>query len=259
MYRSPIASVAAGALLAALAIAGCRPGGQVKGPSKRAPQTPLAPEAKPAKKVPPPPAVRPADVAESVIRLRPDFTFQEFVGGRQFFLRRHTIEAGPTPPKPELLGDSVSVRTAGELLFFEIVTVLDPGLRTERLATPEEREYALQVLEQDWLARNLEDHLAFHRNALRREKERGAALLDPRLSFSERALADLREERFALDADLASSRETAGYQAPPGRLEFLQKRIAHLDRRIAEETANLEVLKIERYLRDTRLERSTRR
>ena len=66
---------------------------------------------------------------------------------------------------------------------------------------------------------------------------------------AEDAVKELEDHLATLEADLVSSTRTAGYQAPAGHVEFLQREIASTQGQLAETKARLETL---RYLQQSR-------
>ncbi|MBI2930008.1 MAG: hypothetical protein HYY16_00025 [Planctomycetes bacterium] len=228
------------ALALTAAIAGCGPPRYVE------------PSPEPVEPLPRPP--------EIVLRVPPEFRFVDYPTGKEFLFRRYTART-PTDTVDEafLSGsrtDITEVRERGEIRL-EVVTVIDPAGGGERVATETERAYALGILQEEWVQRGRGELLAYHRDVAERERRMRADLLDERIHYLERAIADSGEERFALQADLESSRETSGYAAPEGHLEWLEREIARHDASLEEMTAACEMLKYERRLRNGRMLRSS--
>jgi hypothetical protein len=208
----------------------------------------------------PQPIELPPEPPATVLRVPPDFTFREYSTGKQYFFRRYSATARSEAVRPDRLGRNASSITTlqehGDVRL-EVVTVIDAEGREERLATEQERAYALGVLQEDWVRRGQEEMLAYHRDVLERDRRMRADLLDERIQYTERAIADLKEKRLNLQADWVSSRETAGYKAPDGHLDWLDKEMKRTDARLLEENALLSMLRYERQLRNSRLSRSS--
>jgi len=180
----------------------------------------------------PTPVERPAPPPERILRIAPDFRFKEPESGKTYFYR----------------GYAEKLPNGGEFKH-EIITVLEPKGEYERDATEQERAYAMDVLEKDWRNKGLEEQIQYHKNVARMGRERRDSLVDTKIAFSEQAVKHLEEHLVALEADLVSSTRTAGYQAPAGHLEFLQREIAETQGNLAETKARLEML---RYLQSSR-------
>jgi len=89
-------------------------------------------------------------------------------------------------------------------------------------------------------------------------RERQDSLLEYKISYSLRAIRHFEEEILELEADLKSSRKTAGYQAPAGRLEFLDREIAEKKLGMIEAKANLATYRFLQQERDRVYGRSSR-
>ncbi len=207
----------------------------------------------------PDPIELPPEPPKALMRVPPDFTFTDYETGKQYFFRRYTATDPTGTVRDDRLGrDQSQILTLRELgdLKLELVTVVEKG-DEERLATPDERSRALTVLQQDWVERGTHDLMMYHRDAYDRERRMRADLIDERLHYTTQAIAGLRDERFQLHADLVSSRETTGYKAPAGHLEWLEKQITVRDAWILEREALVQILKYQKYLRDGQLRRSS--
>lgn len=210
----------AAAALALAAISGCRP-------------TYHEPEPSPVSLPPLPP--------ERVLRKPPDFRFKDYTNGKTYFYR----------------GFSESMPEGGEFRL-EIVTVRDADADVERDANPEEREYALRVLEEDWLKKGMTEQIEYHRELARIGRERRDTLIEARIEYAEKAAAHIEEELTVLKADLEASTKTTGYRAPAGHVEFLQREVAAKQSALAEERAKLEMLRYALADRDRAYGRSSR-
>lgn len=210
----------AAAALALAALSGCRP-------------TYHEPEPTQVSLPPPPP--------ERILRKAPDFRFTDYTSGKTYFYR----------------GFSESLPDGGEFRH-EIITVRDADSDIERESNPEEREYALRILEEDWRRRGLNEQIEYHRELARIGRERRDTLIEARIEFAEKAAAHLEEELTVLKADLEASTKTQGYQAPAGRVEFLQREVAAKQSALAEERAKLESLRYALADRDRAYGRSSR-
>lgn len=180
----------------------------------------------------PTPVQRPAPPPERILRIAPDFRFKDPESGKTYFYRGY-----------------VEKLVSGGEFRHEIVTVLDSKTDIERDATEEERVYAMDVLEKDWRNKGLDEQIKYHQEVARRGRERRDSLIDTRIVNCEEAVKDLEEHLTNLEADLMASTRTAGYQAPAGHLEFLQREIASTQSQLAETKARLETL---RYLQASR-------
>lgn len=178
---------------------------------------------------------------ERVLRRAPDFRFTDYATGRVYSYRVYT----------EGQADGGELRQ-------EVVTALDPGATVERDATKEEHEYVLKALEEDWLRKGFDERLEHHRQLIRMARERQDSLLEYKISYSLRAIRHFEEEILELEADLKSSRKTAGYQAPAGRLEFLEREIAEKKAGMIESKANLATYRFLQQERDRVYGRSSR-
>ncbi len=183
----------------------------------------------------PRPVQVPVRPPERILRVPPEFTFQDYATGKQYYYRAYKDAE----------------------LEQEIVTVVGPGDSTERDASPEERDYALKVLVEDWTSKSLEQALERHRRMLEISRLRRDSRLDTKIELAQKAVAHLEEELFALQADKDSSTKTPGYQPPPGRLEFLERRLAEVKLSLYEEKARYDILVWSRATRDRDLLRST--
>jgi len=180
----------------------------------------------------PTPVQRPAPPPDRILRIPPDFRFSDPESGKTYFYRGY-VEKHPD----------------GSEFRHEIVTVRDAKADIERDATEEERAYAMDALEKDWRNKGLEEQILYHQEVARRGRERRDSLIDSRIVNAEDAVKELEDHLATLEADLVSSTRTAGYQAPAGHVEFLQREIASTQGQLAETKARLETL---RYLQQSR-------
>lgn len=210
----------AAAALALAALSGCRPTYHEPEPS----QVPLPP-------LPP----------ERILRKPPDFRFKDYTSGKTYFYR----------------GFSESLPDGGDFRH-EIITVRDADSDLEREADAQEREYALRILEEDWLHKGMTEQVEYHRELARIGRERRDSLIEARIEYAEKAAAHLEEELIVLKADLESSTKTQGYSAPAGHVEFLQREVAAKQATLAEERAKLESLRFLLADRDRAYGRSSR-
>jgi hypothetical protein len=181
----------------------------------------------------PTPVERPAPPPERILRRAPDFRFKEAASGKVYFYRGYS----------EKLPD-------GTVFKHEVITVQDPDGPFERGASPEERAYALGVLERDWQNKGLDEQLAYHEEVARRGRERRDSLIEDKIAFAEQAKEELEEHLLALEADLQSSTRTTGYKAPEGRVKFLQDEIRKCVEQRAELKARIETLRFLQADRD---------
>lgn len=202
----------------------------------------------------PKPIVRPPDPPETVLRIPADFRARDHQNGLEYLVRRYT--APSSPASADLIGESVVASAGAGEWYLDVVTVVDLRTKDERLATPEEHRTALELYAQHLRRAAAADALYLQR--WEADRARRESLIDARIALKERVLADLKEERFALHADVSSIRETPGYQAPAGRVSFLERQIALRDVEIAEHSAQIHLLKYQRHLRDARLQQSMR-
>jgi hypothetical protein len=186
----------------------------------------------------PTPVQRPLPLPERVLRIAPDFRFKDPETGKTYFYRGYSEK-----------------QAGGGEFRHEIVTVLDPQGDYERDADEQERAFTMDALERDWRGKGLEAKIRHQQELARVGRERRDSLIDSRIAFAEQAKEHLEDHLVALEADLVSSTRTAGYQAPAGHLEFLQREIATTQGELAEIRSRLEVL---RYLQAS-LERRTGR
>lgn len=189
----------------------------------------------------PSPIEAPVPPPERVLRRPPDFRFTDFPTRRVFSYRVYT----------EALPDG------GELKQ-EVVTVLDPGAAVEREATREEHDYVLAALEEDWLRKGFKERMEHHQELVRIARDRQKLMLEYKIAYAEKAIRHYEEEILVLEADLQASRKTAGYQAPPGRLEFLEREIAEKKAGMIETRASLATYRFLQQERDKAYGRSTR-
>ncbi|HKS16551.1 MAG TPA: hypothetical protein VJU16_04510 [Planctomycetota bacterium] len=189
----------------------------------------------------PTPVQRPAPPPERILRKAPDFRFKDPESGKTYFYRGY----GETLP-------------GGGEFRHEVITVLEPKAEYERDATDEERAYALRVMEEDWRNKGLDEQIRYHQELVRIGRDRRDSLVDTKITFAEQAVKHLEEHLTALEADLMSSTRTSGYQAPAGRVEFLQREIAITQGELAETRAKLEALKYMQASRDRAYGRSSK-
>ena len=189
----------------------------------------------------PTPVQRPAPPPERILRKAPDFRFKDPESGRTYFYR----------------GFAETLPGGGEFRH-EVVTVLDPKADVERDATDEERAYALQVMEEDWRNKGLDEQIRYHQELVRIGRERRDSLIDSKIVFAEQAVKHLGEHLIALEADLMSSTRTTGYTPPAGHLEFLKREIATTQGELAETKAKLESLRYLQASRDRAYGRTSR-
>jgi hypothetical protein len=212
------------AVFAILAVVGCK---YVERPTYR------EPDPKPVEVPSPPP--------ERILRRAPDFRFTDYESRKTFYDR----------------GYAESLPGGGEFRH-EVVTVRDPKGDIEREATNEERDYALNVLEQDWRNKGLEEQLRYHQELARIGKMRRDSMIDARIGYAEEAVKDLEERLVDLEADLQASTRTSGYTPPAGRVEFLTREIESNKQQHAELKARLETLRYLAAARDRAYGRSSR-
>ncbi len=208
----------------------------------------------------PDPIEKAPDAPLSLLRIAPDFRFRDFPTGKEYIFRRFTASMTSEAYRNDRLGgaEGTSITTiASSDMRLEVVTVIDPEQRDERLATAIEKDYALGVLQREWVDRRLDDALAFHRDAVVRERLVKADLIDERIYYHNRVIDDLKEEKFRFECDLVSIKTTENYKATDGRAEYLQDRITRHTVLIADRMAEVELLKIAKFQRDGRLERSS--
>lgn len=181
------------------------------------------------------PILAPPRPPERILRRPPEFTFTDFGNGNRYFYRTyHDAE-----------------------LQMELITVIRPGAQEEEPATPEEAAHAMKVLEDDWAAKDLQERIDYHRRVLERSRSRRDTLLDSKIAMCRKAVGHLEEERFTIEADITSSKQTPGYQPPAGRMEFLDRKLAEVKLALIEEKARLETYEYARALRDQEYKRST--
>lgn len=141
----------------------------------------------------------------------------------------------------------------------EFVLVLDheepPASRRLRLATAAEDARAWELFRAEWAARDDERRRRYFNERHAREQARRATALEQAIVYKEAERRDLEEQALALRSDLASRRETGAYAAGDEKLSLpdaaaVERRLAVVERRLAEATAELFLLRYRRALRD---------
>lgn len=185
----------------------------------------------------------PAPERERVFRKPADWTFRDYSQQKQYFLRVYE-----EPGFQEEIVTVVDLRTPARI---------EPIEGPERLATPEERDYALAVFDQDWLAKGLEEQLEHHRRLRRHEKERNATLLDPMIRLTQEAIAELEEKKFTVDAKIRARAEAGAEQEGEASTEFLQRESERIRFEILVKRSELKILEYKAWLRDQEIARAT--
>jgi hypothetical protein len=175
----------------------------------------------------PDPVERPLPPPERFLRLPVNYRFRDDASRKEFLLRMY---------KDADIEDNV-------------VTVIEEGSVTERLADEEEFAFAMERFVKTWIEKGEEEQLGHFRAAVERERRRSATLLDDLIRFKREAVARLAEELFLLNADFVSTKKT-GYRAPAGQAEFLQARMGRIETQLIAEQAELHLLESRRRLRD---------
>lgn len=153
---------------------------------------------------------------------------------------------------------------ADENINEEVVTVIDyakPGPeRDPRIATLEEYEYAMSLLQEMWKSQGPPDKLKYFNLRHSEQKARSATLLDQRIRFKEAALAQLTEEKEDLEADYESRKETGTFAAGDEKLSLapapaVEREIGIKRALIAETQVQIYILEYNRALRDAQYAR----
>lgn len=175
----------------------------------------------------PPLLESPTPPPERILRLPVNYRFRDAASGKEFFLRLY---------RDAEIEDNV-------------VTVIDADSLGERLAEPDEFDFAMEQFVRIWVDSGDEEQLDHERQLIRRERRRSATLLDDLIRYKLEATARLQLQVDEINADLASTRRT-GYPAPAGRTEFLNTRLASLETQLIGERAELRLLESRRRVRD---------
>jgi hypothetical protein len=178
-----------------------------------------------------------APFSERWVRRPPDFRLYDAAARKEYWL---------------YLYEAAGVRD-------EFVLVLDheepPASRRLRLATAAEDARAWELFRAEWAARGDERRLRYFNERHAREQARRATALEQAIVYKEAERRDLEEQALALRSDLASRRETGAYAAGDEKLSLpdaaaVERRLAGVERRLAEATAELFLLRYRRALRD---------
>jgi hypothetical protein len=191
--------------------------------------------------------------------------------------RVEPVELGPVPPDhvlrrpadfrlhdPHVRKEFFLFLYEDENGKYEIVTVINyalpEGVRTQRLATREEFDYAMALFEADWRARGDERKLRYFNERHREEMERRATLLDTQIVYKRAEVRDWEEQVHALESDRRSRKEHAAFASGDEKFPLpdeagLQRRLAHARRRHAVTEAQLFLLEYYRALRDAQYAR----
>ena len=140
----------------------------------------------------------------------------------------------------------------------EIVTVINyavpEGDRRPRLATRDEHDYAIAMFTEDWKARGQSEKLHYFNERYAQEVHRENTLLDEKITYKEREIRELDDQRVALDADVKSRQMTGSYQAGDEKFQLVeatvaQRELARTERALLLSQGQLLILQ---YLRDQR-------
>lgn len=145
-----------------------------------------------------------------------------------------------------------------EIISQDIVTVINHGLpsseRRPRLATREEHDHALRIFMEDWRARGQNEKIRYFNEKYSQEVSRMNTLLDEKIDFKSREVAELEDKRVSLDADAKSRQMTGAYQAGDDKQKLVegsvvQRELAKTERALLLAKGQLLILQ---YLRDQR-------
>ncbi len=116
---------------------------------------------------------------------------------------------------------------------------------------PDSAEYAraVQFFFASWHTLSPEKKAKYSRDLKEQELRRDATLLDQRIHYKKKAVAELKEEKYLLESDLRSG-VAAQVSVKPGRITFLQAEIEKRGRRIRIHEAQLKLLEFRRDLRN---------
>lgn len=139
------------------------------------------------------PLLLPPPPPELLLRKPADFRIRDVNVGKEFFLFFYEDEA----------------------LKEEVVAVINHALpeaqRTLRVATPEEHDYAIGLFLDHWRSQGDEEKFRYFKEAHEREIRRSATLIDQQIRLKEAEVQTLRGEKYELEADLKSRRDTGTF------------------------------------------------
>jgi hypothetical protein len=148
----------------------------------------------------------------------------------------------------------------------EVITVIDHGLpegeRRPRMASIAEHDHAMASFDQDWRLRRQDEKLRYFNEKVTHEDLRNRTLYDHQMTFKAHEIAQLDEQRIALDADLKSRTATGAYAAGDEKFKLVessvvQRELNAAERRLALARGQYLILEYLRRMRDARYARGT--
>ncbi|MHC4605306.1 MAG: hypothetical protein ACYTAF_00025 [Planctomycetota bacterium] len=117
----------------------------------------------------------------------------------------------------------------------------------ERLATPEEYEFARAKFEEQWLKKQLDEKMQYHRQMLRAERHRSASLIKQRIRLKKEAIAEIEDKKFEIDAEIRARKEL-GTDGDTEHMDFLEKQSDRYYFELTVRQAELEILNYKAWL-----------
>jgi len=154
---------------------------------------------------------------------------------------------------------------ADESIQEEVVTVINyaipEGSRTQRLATRDEQDYAMNLFFADWKSRGEEERIQFFNRRHAEEQYRKSTQIDDQIVHKQEEKKWWEVQVLNLDSDLKSRQSTSTFAggnekfnlAPSGDV---QKQLSHAQRRLVVAEAQLAILEYKRAIRDSQYSRA---
>lgn len=179
----------------------------------------------------------------------------------------------PPPPPERVMRGSADFRIRDDasrkeyLLYFyqdaavkeELVVVTpyeaEDDKRPPRLATREEHDRAMRLFAQEWKSKGDEERVRYFNDLRERAVRRSAFQLDQQIVHARKAKRHLEEEKFSLEADLKSRKDTNTFSEGSDKFSLvptatLEREIAVKDRDMAIAATQLAILEYKRSLLD---------
>ena len=154
---------------------------------------------------------------------------------------------------------------ADESIQEEVVTVINyaipEGVRTQRLATRDEQDYAMGLFFADWKSRGQEERILFFNRRHGEEQYRKSTQIDDQIVHKQDEKKWWETQVLNLDSDLKSRQNTSTFAAGDEKFNLAsvadtQKQLTHAQRRLVVAEAQLVILEYKRAIRDSQYARA---
>jgi hypothetical protein len=154
---------------------------------------------------------------------------------------------------------------ADESIQEEVVTVINYGVpegsRTQRLATRDEQDYALNLFFADWKSRGQEERIQYFNRRHSEEQYRKETQLDDQIFHKQDEKKWWEIQVLNLDSDLKSRQNTSTFAGGDAKFNLApsadaQKQLTHAQRRLVVTEAQLMILEYKRAIRDSQYARA---